>query len=197
MSPPDQQGFSLIEMMITVAILSVLIMLGVPSYQQWVRDTRIRTASESIQNGLRIARSEAAQRGAKVRFELLTTTTAEWTVCAISSTDTTTNPTCGDAATTIQRYVSGAGAANVVVNGTTTAGDLAAPLVNGVPANSGVTFNSLGRPTGYGSTSLARIDVTAGQPTDRWLVTTISSGGMVRMCDPQLQQSVSPQGCIP
>lgn len=193
MTPSHQEGMSLIELLISMAILAILVVIGVPSYQQWVRNTRIRNASESVQNGLRLARSEAAQRSANVRFELTSTSTADWTVCVLNGA-----ATCGGAGTSnIQTFVSSGSANNIQLDVATTPGNLGTQLTTGIPANSGVTFTALGRPSAYGTTDLARIDATSGQAGDRWLVTTISSGGMVHMCDPQLHQSVSPQGCIP
>jgi type IV fimbrial biogenesis protein FimT len=37
-------GFSLLELMVTLTILAILIVLGIPSYEQWIVDSRIRTA---------------------------------------------------------------------------------------------------------------------------------------------------------
>jgi len=80
------------------------------------------------------------------------------------------------------------------------AGAYSTIVSGGIPA--GITFNSLGRPSAYGTTSLLRVDVTAAQASlqtqaaGRRLVTTISAGGMVNMCDPYFTFSTtSPQGC--
>lgn len=186
-----QRGMSLIELLVVVSVLAILAALGVPSYQQWVRNSRIRTASESLQNGLRIARSEAAQRGSNVRFELTSATNASWEVCALNGA-----ANCeATGATTITSYTASEGAIGIELGVATTQGNLTSPLSLGIPANSGVTFGSLGRPTSYGTNDLARIDVSSGVANDRSLVTTISSGGMVRMCDPKLSTDISPQGC--
>ncbi|MDG2537283.1 GspH/FimT family pseudopilin [Dyella jiangningensis] len=186
-----QRGMSLIELLVVVSVLAILAAIGVPSYQQWVRNSRIRTAAESLQNGLRIARSEAAQRGSNVRFELTSATNASWEVCALNG-----GSTCEDAgATTITSYVASEGATGIELGVANAQGTLTTPLSLGIPANSGITFGSLGRPTSYGAKDLARIDVSSGVANDRSLITTISSGGMVRMCDPRLNTDTSPQGC--
>lgn len=191
MTPQRQGGMSLIELLVVVSVLAILAAVGVPSYQQWVRNSRIRAAAESLQNGLRIARSEAAQRGSNVRFELTSATNASWEVCALNGATTCE----GTGATTITSYAASEGAIGIKLGVATSQGDLTSPLSPGIPANSGATFGSLGRPTSYGSKDLARIDVSSGVATDRSLVTTISSGGMVRMCDPKLSTDISPQGC--
>jgi type IV fimbrial biogenesis protein FimT len=187
-------GFTLIELMVTITILAILVALGFPSYQQWMVNTRIRNATESIQNGLRLARSEASQRGTNVRFELTSATTADWTVCVLSSTATTTT-TCSSAVSTIQSFVSAGGASNIRLGASTSSPiTIGATPNSSVTANSGVTFNALGRPTDYGGTSVIRIDASSTQTGTRWLVTTLSAGGMVRMCDPQLP-STNPLSC--
>ena len=45
-----ERGFSLVELMVTVAVLSLLMTLAVPSFNEWIQNGRIRTAAESIQS---------------------------------------------------------------------------------------------------------------------------------------------------
>jgi type IV fimbrial biogenesis protein FimT len=186
-------GFSLVELLVSVAVIGILALIGIPSYQTWIRNSRIRTAAESIQNGLRIARSEASQRGANVRFEFNSAsgTGADWKVCALG-----TATTCSDAGTTvIQSYSSNEGAADVRVGADTAIGSYTTALTSGASAGTGVTFTALGRPSAYGTNSIIRIDASNTQTNPRRLVVTLSSGGLTRMCDPQLALTVSPQGC--
>ena len=68
-----ERGFSLVELMVTVAVLSLLMTLAVPSFNEWIQNGRIRTAAESIQNGLQVARAEAVRRNARVEFALVST----------------------------------------------------------------------------------------------------------------------------
>jgi type IV fimbrial biogenesis protein FimT len=203
MSRSGQRGVSLIELMITITILGILILLGIPSFQQWMLNTRIRTVTESIQNGLRLARNEASQQATNVRFQL--NSASNWQVCVLpASAASAANYTdCTNAVSTVQTFDSPGAGSTVQVGAATATTDVATSaystiLSGGVPA--GITFNSLGRPTDYGNTSLIRIDVTAAnaslQPDSRRLVTTISAGGMVNMCDPAFTFSTtSPQGC--
>jgi len=60
------RGFSLIELMVTITIVVLLILMALPSYSQWLTNTRIRNAAESIHNGLQFARNEAVQRNTNV-----------------------------------------------------------------------------------------------------------------------------------
>ncbi|MBB6244772.1 prepilin-type N-terminal cleavage/methylation domain-containing protein [Rhodanobacter sp. MP1X3] len=210
MKPADQRGFSLIELMVTLTVFGILLVIGIPTYQQWTLNTRIRTATESIQNGLRLARNEASQRGTNVRFYLFANTAgaAEWTVCLLptSAASAATVTTCplppAGSSSTLQSFVNTGDTTNLQVGAATAVADItgnySSIMTGGVPG--GITFNALGRPTDYGNTSIIRIDVTAAQASaqanSRSLVTTISAGGMVNMCDPQITFSAnSPQGC--
>lgn len=194
MKSASQKGFTLIELMVTLTILAILVVLGAPSYQEWIRNTGIRNAAESIQNGLRLARNEASQRGTNVRFELNTEGKANWTVCQ----PTAAAAACAGGAT-IEVFASSGGAASSQISASTAVADattLTTALTGLSAANSGVTFNALGRPTAYGSGSLLRIDSSSPIANSRRLVTTISAGGMVQMCDPKIAfSSESPQGC--
>lgn len=196
MKPASNNGFTLIELMVTIAIVAILIVLGFPSYSQWMRNNRIRNTADSIQNGLRLARSEASQSGANVRFELTSTAspaTANWTVCILPTGITT----CAGGGTTVQNFVAAGGAGDVQITASSNIADTntySSALSGGVPA--GITFDALGRPSDYGNNSVLRIDANSPGAGSRRMVTTISAGGMVRTCDSQLSLSTSPQGCM-
>lgn len=201
-----QRGMSLIELMVAITILAILVVLGMPTFQQWTLNTRIRTVTESIQNGLRLARNEASQQGRFVRFQL--TSASSWQVCLLpaSAASAQAATDCSTATSTLQSWNS-PGMNNVQVGASTATKDIASSsssastygtiISTGVPA--GVTYNALGRPAAYGTSSILRIDVTAAntalQSTSRRLVTTISPGGMVNMCDPAFKLSSNVMGC--
>jgi len=187
------RGFSLIELMIAITIVVLLILMALPSYSQWLTNTRIRNAAESIHNGLQFARNEAVQRNTTVRFEL-GASGADWAVCLLPSGKTS----CADAGVPapLQSF-NAAGGAGAVVIGTQTDtqyanGKFDIALTSGA---GGVTFNALGRPVGYSVASFVRVDASSAQSGTRRLVTTIAIGGRIRMCDPALTHDVSPQGC--
>jgi type IV fimbrial biogenesis protein FimT len=55
-------GFTLIELMIVMAVLVILIMLAAPSMGNLVRDQRVKTAAGDVYAALIFARSEALKR---------------------------------------------------------------------------------------------------------------------------------------
>ena len=79
-------GFTLIELMVALAIVALLLVLGVPSFTTFVRNSEIRSTSESIINGLRAATTEAANRNRPVTFSLKGSG-ADWTDWEITFVD--------------------------------------------------------------------------------------------------------------
>src|SRR5262245_27505039 len=80
-----RHGFTLIEMMITLAVFAILIMVGLPSLTTWLQNSQIRTAAETMQMGLQLARAEALRRNQLVRFQLVDSLGS---CCALSETGT-------------------------------------------------------------------------------------------------------------
>ncbi|GAA4648822.1 hypothetical protein GCM10023116_10950 [Kistimonas scapharcae] len=60
------KGFTLIELMITLAIASILLGIGIPSFQGFMAENRVRTHSSALQHSLLYARSEAIKRNALI-----------------------------------------------------------------------------------------------------------------------------------
>jgi type IV fimbrial biogenesis protein FimT len=89
MSLVRTSGFSLIELMVGLAIAALLVVLALPSYTVWIADAQIRNASESIASGLRYAQGEALKRNQAIEFVLdPTAVTGGW--LARLASDTTT-----------------------------------------------------------------------------------------------------------
>lgn len=61
-----QAGFTLIELMVGVAIMAVLLMVGVPSFQSAVASSRLTTSTNDVVSALALARTEAIRRGTRV-----------------------------------------------------------------------------------------------------------------------------------
>ena len=139
----NASGTTLIELMIGLAVLALLLVMAAPSYGQWLANTRVRNAAESIQNGLRLARNEAVQRDVNVRFELTSGTSANWQVCALA---TATDTCSAKDSMILQKYDAASGASNVVIGSekdtsyATGKFDTALTSV----ASTSVTFNALG-----------------------------------------------------
>ena len=56
------RGFTIIELMVGLALLAILLVLALPSFTQMAQNMRLRAHAESLSNGLQLARSEALRR---------------------------------------------------------------------------------------------------------------------------------------
>ncbi|MFO1433639.1 MAG: GspH/FimT family pseudopilin [Candidatus Competibacteraceae bacterium] len=60
------KGFTLIEMMITVAIAAILLTVAVPGFQAFIANNRLSTQANTFISSLQLARSEAIKRNLSV-----------------------------------------------------------------------------------------------------------------------------------
>jgi type IV fimbrial biogenesis protein FimT len=164
-----EKGFTLIEMMIAIVILSLMLAIAMPSYSIWIQNTRIRSAAESFLNGLQLARNEAVRRNSAVQF--VVGVGSAWTVSCTAVT-----PGCL-VTTPIQSRSAKEGSSSDVT----------------VAASDGATirFDSFGRMSfpvpALGTKVTFNIDNTKLSATDsRDLRVTVDTGGNVRMCDPNV-----------
>jgi type IV fimbrial biogenesis protein FimT len=161
-----RRGVTLIELLITVAVVSIALSLAAPSMSTQIANYRVRSATDSILGGLSLARTEAVRRNSAVRFTLNAGSSA-WTVAQVSPS------------TTIQ---SRAAAENAGV--TTTSGNTAWS----------VTFNPTGM-VDTSSAWLGHITVSSSaRHTDSRQI-DIMGGGLVRSCDPAATGSNDPRRC--
>jgi type IV fimbrial biogenesis protein FimT len=76
------RGFTLIELMITVAIAAIVIAIGIPSFKDFIDNTRSNTLSEEFSTAMNYARTEAIKRSRRVSVCASTDSTScgsDWT----------------------------------------------------------------------------------------------------------------------
>jgi len=167
-------GFTMIELMIGLAIAGLLLVLAMPGYSVWIADGQIRNAAESIASGMRYAQSQAVARNSAVAFVL-------------------TPATGWDARLEID--------ASILQSGVFAEGSGLATSTPTPAAATTVTFSSLGGivANADASVTLTEVDVTsatgvAGARNLRVLVGGTKTG--IKICDPKWP-AADPKGCPP
>jgi type IV fimbrial biogenesis protein FimT len=179
MSRAAQSGISLIEILVSIAILGIVFALGLPAFNTWIQNGQIRTAAEGIFNGLQLAKNEAIRRNANVQLKLDNAATAQWRLNLSSDPD----------GTPIQSRVAEEGSTtNVAVTVTPGGADT-------------VTFSALGRIVPNADASPVISQVVIDNPTitvvadRRTLWVQVPSGGAIRLCDPKVLAG-DPRACL-
>jgi type IV fimbrial biogenesis protein FimT len=167
-------GFTIIELLITIAVLAILLYIALPNFAVWMQNTQIRTAGEAILNGVQLARAEAIRRN--VNVELRMDASSGWTARV------------ADTGEVIQSRVAGEGSA--------------AALVTIAPAGATiVTFNGFGSIATNADATATVTEVKIDSPSiaaadSRELCVLVRAGGNVRLCDPQVP-ATDTRTCIP
>lgn len=206
MRPPQRTGsigFTLIELVVTIALLGLLVMLAAPSFVTWIRNAQVRTVAEALQTGIRTAQAEALRRNRQVVLSFTNSVPA-----------TTTNPYAAATAVaggrrwwiqTVPQTAAGETAADAEFVGAGTLADSGSSMViTSSPSVTAVCFGSDGRLRNNSSPNTNGASCTAvatsfnvNQPNaDRELNVMVQLGGQLRMCDPKRSLSAStPDGC--
>lgn len=192
------RGFTLVELMVTITLLSILLALAVPSFTLWINNTRVRTAAQVLQDGLRLAQAEAVRRNRTVSFFVTTEANPnESTAPAAAPTTTATN-------WGVRTLPLIAGEGSTFIRGGQLTGVATGVLIS--TASTAVCFNAAGQqvantPAGCTTINAATPDArynVAHPGGDRRLQVIASLGGRVRMCDPaKTLSATNPDGCPP
>jgi len=177
---PLSRGFSLLELMVAVAIAAILAAMAVPAYRTWIANSKVRTVADSMSSNLRVAQAEAISRFRRVVFY------------RSGQTDCSTPPNASANGSywvikTIP-LVTGDPVA-VVKCGTVSDGANNDNIASGPTA---VCFGTNGRPVAVADPGIGGTACTVPVPAytysltgaDRNLQVRVEPGGNVRMCDP-------------
>ncbi len=169
-------GFSLIELMISLALAAILIAFAVPSYNIWTADAQIRNATESVASGMRFAHAEAIKRNAGVEFVIdPTTATGGWQVNVVG-VGVVQAGSFAEAATRVQFTTTPAAGRIVTFTGL---GTISATNADATPVLTAVAMTHSGTVTGT-------------RP-----LTILVGGGRsgIKICDPAVSNVSDPRFC--
>jgi type IV fimbrial biogenesis protein FimT len=185
-------GFTLVELMVAIALLATLLKLAAPSFVTWSRNAQVRTVADSLQSAARNAQNEATRRSRQVVLSLTNETPGVSSKAVANGVNYAVHvvPLPGESLEFVQGGV---------------LSDVASASITGPKS---ICFNSIGRLvanaapgvtdavcTVSATAPLATYDVTL-NGADRPLRVTVALGGRVRMCDPNRSIAAgAPEGC--
>lgn len=186
------RGFTLVEMLVSIAVLALLLALGAPSFATWSQNRQIRSMSDSILNGMQLARAEAVRRNSAVSFQLMTTLDSS---CALSTSGRnwviSMDSAAGSCNSTNMADDASPSAPRMIQSRPSSEGSSNAAVAADV---SSLTFNGLGRVTTALPSGQTVFNVAVSNPTGgscktssgpmRCLRIVVTPMGQVRMCDP-------------
>lgn len=190
-------GFTLIELMIAIAIAAILLALAMPSFRTFILNAQIRSATESMHAGLNLARTESLKRNARVSMWLVNGLSA---TCARSATGTSWVVSVDNPANACSATSSSTAAPRLVQSraGRDGSESVTVTAVNaGGTAASCITFNGFGgvEPTCTGGdTPIARFTFASSDASTRALQISVV-GGSIRTCNPAIINSNDPTFC--
>ena len=193
-----RRGFTLIELVMAIALLAILMMLGVPAFSTYIQNARLRSAAENFYAGVQMTRAEAVRRNTTVQIVL----TSDPGVDASANTDnlTLTGPNW-----IIRAQRPGSFFFDFVEGKSMTEGSVeqsgGTSSVNIAGSVSSVGFNGMGAASSLAGT--ATFDFTnpsgGGCAADggpmRCLRVVVSVGGQARMCDPAVTAAGDTRAC--
>lgn len=165
----QQQGFSLIELVVTVVVLMTVSVFAIPAFQASIGNSQIRTVTESIKNGLQQARVEAIKRNTRIRFTLQAN--GAWQLGCVNQVMPAGMASVACPAIISQKSASEGSSANITI----------------VADNPSVVFTGFGARDPAVANGLSRVDVSNNQVDQdelRALRIILAAGGHARVCDP-------------
>lgn len=167
-----QAGFTLVELMVTVAVVAILAMVAAPNMASFLDRNRVVGAGEAVLAQVQLARTEAVKQGANMTVVFLTG--ADWCVgFARGDTPCDCTAALGEADACSILGDGQNALLTVVASGAFTGVGMDA----GAPAS--LTFNGV-RGTVAGGGGAASFT----SPQSRQLQVTVNALGRVRLCSP-------------
>lgn len=155
--PSHSRGFTLVELMITLALLAIMAFIAIPSFTQLTRNNQLQAKAEELKSFLVFARSEAVTQRRVIKIEA--TNSNEWQICY--APQPVTGP-CSSSSKVLRKLEIDSGTAKLVLT------------------NAGGTDQLLYRPNGTASVG-ALITVCRDKDASTGYLTSIAANGSVAL----------------
>lgn len=195
-------GFSLVELVVGLAILALLIALGVPQYAAFMANARIRATAEGVATGLNLARAEAVKRNARVELVLTDDLPIEAMVNAVTPSTSGSNWMAREWVPSTNSYNFIEAKAGAEGSGRQESAVLVSSSSTDASYDGRVTFTGLGsltigQPITFQVTypGAGACHTTAVPSPLRCLNINVTPGGQVRICDPQVTAAKDTRAC--
>lgn len=173
---PD--GFTLIELMVTIAIAAILLMVAAPSFVTMQRNSELTAAANTLVAGINAARGEAMKRG--LNAVVVPTDAADWRNgwTVFVDTGTARNGTLDASDIVVQQQPALASYFSITASGTA---NESPPYMMFDPSGYAKTKN-----TGFGplTLSIARNDLTGTALAEQTRRVIVARTGRARACKP-------------
>lgn len=169
----QQQGFTLIELVVTMVVLLAVSMLAVPAFQSSIGNSQVRTVTESISHGLQQARVEAIKRNTRVKFTV--DNNGAWQYgCEVAA------PGCPTLISSKSAYEGSSGNLNITA-------DHATAIFTGFGTRDPALANGL--------TQVDVSNLNVDESERRALRVMLAAGGFAKICDPSVKIAGDPRAC--
>ncbi len=111
------KGLSLLELMFSLSLLSVLLTIAVPSYQQLIEQRRLRGAAETLAAELQFAKLEAIKTNTTIKVDFTVNNAQTWCY-AVSTTQCNCQQSHACQLNGVERVVQSAAFPNIAINQT-------------------------------------------------------------------------------
>lgn len=178
MNKPTSHGFTLVELIVTLAIVAIVATIAVPSFQEMLTKNRVKGAAEAIYSDMQLARQESIKRNSVISVTF-GSNSGGWCYglddasgsCDCTAATSASNCTIGSGTTAFSKVVQGA------------------TNFNGVAlTSSNITFDNVrgtATTTGTNTVSVGSYQASV----------VVGALGSVRICTPSGQTSVGYPGC--
>lgn len=169
-------GFTLIELMTTLAVAAILLVLAAPSFLAFKRNSELTSATNDLVAAISAAKGEALKRG--LSAVVIPATGTDWNTGWTAFVDTNNDQLLNATETPVFQQAAMPSYINITGQAT------------GLASLSYIMFNS----SGYSSTAAAifqsvtlriqRTDVSSAEQSNQTRIVIVSKSGRVRACNP-------------